>query len=112
MAALHPDGEHPFEVVPRVHLEGDEGFGGQDALDLEETAGHDVRELLVVAGADDPDQVDASADRVDLGDAVDGGQFVGHRVDAVTLDGQKNECGYHKRTSRGGLTFIGGEGGI
>src|SRR2546423_9403487 len=73
---LRTDGEERFEVVARIHLERHVRVGAHDAGHLADAPGHDVGELLVLAGADHRDEVDLAGDRVHLGDPLDGGQRI------------------------------------
>src|SRR5712691_12256063 len=93
--ALRADGEQRLQVVPRIHLERDVRVRSGDAGDLREAAGHDVRELLVLARADHRDKIHLAGDRIDLRDAGDRGQHLAELGDGAFLRCDQDDRGDH-----------------
>jgi hypothetical protein len=69
--------EGRFQIVLRVRAERDVRLGRDDARNLVEVFGHEVRDVVVVTHAEQGDQVDLPRHGVDLADAVDGGDVAG-----------------------------------
>src|SRR5438552_11874978 len=94
---LGPDREEGFEVVTRVHLERHVRVGAYNAGDLTDASRDDVGELVVLARADHRDEVHRTRHRVDLGDAVDGGEGLAERRDGLALRSDEDDRGDHLR---------------
>src|SRR6266571_2186108 len=88
--------EHGLEVVRRELLESDQGLRLLDTVELGQSLGHDLGELLVLAHARDGDEVPLARDRIDLGDALDVREA---RTEAQALARRldEDECRQHLR---------------
>jgi rhodanese-related sulfurtransferase len=94
---LHPNREHALQVVTRIGAKRNQRLGRLDAVDLVHARGDDVGKRLVRAHAHHRHQIEASRDRVDLGNAFDGRQLFGHLDDARTRHVQKHDSSNHGR---------------
>lgn len=66
---LKAKAEHGFQVVVRELLEGDHGLRPFDSVQPSQVSGHDTRQLVVLAHADDRNKVPVPGHGVDLGHA-------------------------------------------
>ena len=68
---LETEAEHGLEVVRRELLKGDHRLGPLDAVEPGKPLCDHLGEIVVLAHADDGDEVPLAGNRVDLGDARD-----------------------------------------
>ncbi len=83
------------EVTAAEGLEGHHGAGGDDARQASDAASDDVGKVVVVAHADDGDDVALPGHGVDLGDAFEAGEFRREVGDATGLGVDEHEGGKH-----------------
>ena len=70
MLVFQTETEHRLEVVCRELLEGDHRLRLLDAVELGQSLGDNLGQLLVLSHARDGDEVPLTRDRVDLGDPL------------------------------------------
>ncbi len=102
------DREQRLEIVPRVRLERDHRVRPSHALELGEPTGHELGELLMLAHADDRDEVPLARDRVGLGHSLEIGELPAERGQRGPLRLDQDDRVYHgpSALSRVGLAGL------
>src|SRR3712207_4557430 len=98
---LEADRERRLEVVPGVGPEGDVRVGLEHARHLVDPAGHDVGDLLELAYPHDRDEVDVAGGGVDLADALEVRDRLGHLRDRIGGRVDHNDGGDHDLDASG-----------
>jgi len=106
LRSVHPDREHPIQVVFREDPEGDERLGGRDAGDPADAFGHHLGKSVVRCDPDDGNEVVPPGDGVDLTDAVRFGECLRDAIRGVTFDIEQHDGSYHGRSLLKGDTKV------